>query len=170
MIRFIKKYYSTLLCLLLVGFVIAKKKPIWLNSYKQKGADFNSVVVTNLNGNTEKLPQLGKNAVYIFWATWCKPCHLQLNMFKKSVESGELSGNSIIAVNLGEPVEVVRSFQKKQSYPFKVVMTPPGVAWHHFNVMVTPTIAYVSKSGKINEFSSGLSPLAVFQSKKFLKY
>ena len=83
--------------------------------------------------------------------------------------ANKLDSHQVIAVNLGETIDRVNEFQNQKQYPFPVVIVPPKFSWKTFHVMATPTIAYVTEDGVIADFSSGLSPLAVFHSQQFLK-
>lgn len=148
--------------------LIFKQAPLWMNSFNQEGKSLPLSQVLNLKGESETIPLKNQKAVYIFWATWCGPCHMQLSRFKKAVENGELPKEQIIAVSLGEDLETVRAFQSKEGYPFKVLVSPSNESWKRFNVQATPSIAYVDAKGDIETFSAGLSPLGVFKAKWFL--
>ena len=169
MISFFKKHWGDLFVATLLIFVISKQIPVWANSYQQLGKMASNSKTFLLDGTPTQVPDLENKRVYIFWATWCKPCHLQLGWFKKAVNKGKLNKQDIIAVNLSEPIETVKKFQEEHQYPFSVVIAPEKSAWKEFNVVATPTIAYIEKGGTIKDFSSGLAPLAVYRSPKFLK-
>jgi|GEM_PF-1060097 len=168
LLSFIKKYYSAFISLALVAFVCVRMGPVWLNSYNQKGTELAQVVGTDITNKPIQIPMLNKKAVYIFWTTWCGPCHYQMDLFKKAVASGKIEKDEIIAVNLGEDVATVENFQKSKEYPFQILIAPPQFSWKTFKVMVTPTIAYITEKGEVANFTSGLSPLAVFRSQRFL--
>lgn len=165
---FLKKHFGNVLFAFLISLLIFKQAPLWMNSFKQEGKRFTVSEVLSIYGEKELIPLKDKRAVYIFWATWCGPCHMQLSRFKKAVEKGELPKDQIIAVNLGETLNLVKDFQEKESYPFKIVIASSNNSWQDFNVQATPSTAYVNEEGLIETFTAGLSPLAVFRAKQFL--
>ena len=155
--------------LALLIFVLVKQVPLWLHSNEQMGAEFSKIKAVDLDGETISLPLEKRKAVYIFWATWCGPCHIQLAQFEKSVSDGSLNQNQIIAVSLDESTEALRAFIKEKAYSFSVVQVATGQSWTDLNVQATPTIIFVNEKGRVHNFFTGLSPLSVFKAKNFLK-
>jgi len=138
-LAFVKKHFFNLIFVCLFGTMLFKQTPMLINSYKKKGTDFPIVEVISLKREKTELPLSNQKAVYIFWATWCSPCHLQLKLFKKAVDDQKISASNVVAV------------------------------WSELGVVATPSIAYVDKYGKIKSFSAGFSPLAVYKAANFLE-
>ncbi len=163
---FLKKHIWNIIFFISFCAVLFKMVPTWKNSFDQENKVFPEVNTVNLDGQPFKVPLKNKAAIYLFWATWCTPCHIQMDLFKSAVEEGELDGGRIFAITLNEPYKLVKSFQKEKQYPFKLLVS--NKSFSDFNVMVTPSIAYVNSKGVIKRFSAGVSPFAVYKSKKFL--
>jgi len=166
---FLKKHSSNVLLVLVCIFLLYMKTPVILNSFNNKGKVLKSISVINLNGEKQIFPKDNEKEVFIFWTTWCKPCHVQLSLFKKAINNNIISNVNITAVNLGENLNQVQNFVKEKDYPFKVVISQSLNSWQELGVVATPSIAYKNKTGKIESFNSGLSPLAIYKTKRHLR-
>lgn len=149
----------------MVGY---RQLPLWSHSNAQIGEDVVAFEVQTLNDELKLEPQDESAKIYIFWTTWCGPCHLQLAQFDKAVEFGQIDAKNIIAVSLDKSVDLVQAFAEEKKYNFKVVRATSKSSWVDLNIQATPSIAFV-KNKKIANFFTGLSPLSVFKAKSFLK-
>ena len=151
-----------------MAFFVYKQLPVLKHSFDQEGSLINSATAISLNGEKIQLPVLGEKRVYIFWTTWCAPCRAQFELFEKMLSDELLSSAKIIAVNLGEDIQVVEAYQHKNKLPMPVYLIPTGNAWKIFKVKATPSIVFVDEKANISYFTSGISPSAPLRAQSFL--
>ena len=163
----LSKIFDYILIVALI-YVVLTQFPTIMNSFKQQGKPLPRSNAVDLNSQPLTLPIPNKRAVYIFWATWCGPCKVQMSRFKSAVEDDDIQPSEIIAVNLNEPLDVVQRFQDENKYPFHIVLSSNKNAWEHFNVRATPSMAFVNETGEIEYFTAGISFLANQRAKSFL--
>lgn len=106
-----------------------------------------------------------QRSITIFWATWCAPCKLEMARLSKSVQNGAIPSGSIIAINPFESTDTVRSFLKKESFPFTFI-EDRGIS-QALNVNTTPTTLFIEDK-KILSLSSGLSLIGIWKAERFL--
>ena len=161
-LKFLSNNKGNLLTVLLFLFILRSQWPVIQNSYQQTGKTIRPTSLKNLKGKTVELTFEDKK-VFIFWATWCGPCHLQMKIIDNSILSDSVKREKIIAISLGENLHTVKKFLEKNPLPFKVLVDENQLSWKYFNVKATPSLAIVGKKGKIEYFTSGLSPLFPFR-------
>jgi len=169
-VTFLKKHFSSLFCVFLILYVAQKQIPLWRHSNNQVGTSFSKLKAQGVQNQTwVSLPIEGERAVYIFWATWCGPCHLQLSQFERSVVEDKLPSDRVKAISLDQSREDLKIFLEKNKYSFKVFHILSKQKWTDFNVQATPTVVFVDELGHVFDFFTGLSPLAVYKAQNFLK-
>ncbi len=153
--------------LLAVGviWVLVQQGPAWLNSVEMTGVRPKIMTAQGLDGQVVDVPQ-DDPKIYVFWATWCGPCHRQLASFKVLVESGEMSADKVVAISLDESKQDILDYQTREQLPFRVVWDSSGLVRKEFQIMMTPTMAMVDGSGQIIDYSSGLSLFTARWAKK----
>jgi len=137
-----------------------------MHSNEQIGKNF--VIFTAVDSKGEKIefPTDEAKTIYVFWATWCGPCHIQLAQFDKAVKAGGLKPDQIVAVSLDKSKEDLKKFLIEKKYAFKTFQSSQDQSWMDLNVKVTPSVAFV-ENRKVVNFFTGISPLSVYRAKKF---
>jgi len=148
--------------------VAYKQVPLWMHSNEQIGKNLVSFEALDLSGERIELPSDDTKNIYVFWATWCGPCHIQLAQFDRAVKSGDLNSDVVVAVSLDKSQEDFKKFLIEKKYTFKVVRSSSDQSWIDLNIRATPTIAFVENKKVIN-FFTGISPLSVYKAKSFLE-
>ncbi len=148
----------------IIIFTIATRLPLFIEQFNKQGKIFSPIEV-----NGKSFPPMGEKSVLVFWASWCGPCTLELNRINSAIDKKEFSPANIYAVNMGESKEVVDREIRKRKYNFAIVSDDRNELANSLNVKVTPTIAFISKSGKIEWLSSGISPLLIYRIQSFFK-
>lgn len=89
-----------------------------------------------------------KKVVLIFFTTWCPHCASAVsaaNAFNK--EYGEKV--RLIAIDIQEPKDKVKSFAKKTKMTYAVAIDSTGVVANRYGVSGIPTIIAIGKNNKI---------------------
>jgi thiol-disulfide isomerase/thioredoxin len=151
-----------LLGLILLALVM--RGPTLIEQFKLQNT---SIKPISLNGQV--FPIQGQKSAFIFWASWCGPCSIELKRIQKAIDEKEISNEKIFAINMGETQEVINKVLKEQKYTMKIIRDDNGDLSKMLNVQVTPTIALIDEKGSIDWISSGLSPFLIYRIKSFLK-
>jgi thiol-disulfide isomerase/thioredoxin len=148
---------SNLIYLVIMGVLLFKVIQGSYDSLQKEGIELTSIELEDINGMKVLFPKNKKTAV-IFWATWCGPCHIQMDLIDTLI-SDDNRKKEIIAISLGEDLNTVRRFLKKNPQPFTVLVDTQKIGWNHFGVAATPSMAILDQQNKISYFTTGISPL-----------
>ena len=114
---------------------------------KDKALDFK---LKDINGKEVSLSDFkGKNVLINFWATWCPPCKAEMPDLEKLYEENKNSDLVILAVNLSEDKETIKSFMDKNNYNFHVLMDSNGDVAIKYDIASIPTSFFINKEGAI---------------------
>jgi peroxiredoxin len=98
----------------------------------------------------------GKPVVLSFWATWCKPCCLELDRMKPIFEGWDNSVNYIAISEDGpKSKSKVAPLVKKQGYPYTVVFDDNGELKKKAGVSDIPALFILDTTGKVLYRHSG---------------
>jgi peroxiredoxin len=100
---------------------------------------------------------LGQIVVFDFWATWCRPCHVQADILASIFAEFDELGVAFVAVSLGEPESTVRSFTDKRPFPYPVLVDPPDDVSRQLGIYVLPTVMILDREGKVVYLQEGVS-------------
>lgn len=107
--------------------------------------------VYDLDGNEAHLSDfIGKPVVVNFWASWCRPCKMEMPDFnEKYLEIGEQVQFLIINMTDGsrETVETAASFIAEQGYSFPVFYDTDQDAATTYGVYSLPTTYFIDAEG-----------------------
>jgi peroxiredoxin len=145
--------------LFLIGFaVLALASPKTENT----AAASNSVVpvevnyaapeltLQNLEGETETLTDyLGQVVLVNNWATWCPPCKAEMPTLVAYHNEHTADGFSIIAVDAGEPADVVTQFAKDFGMKFPIWLDPNSAALRAFGNGSLPNSYVIDRTGTV---------------------
>ncbi|MCM2268867.1 MAG: TlpA family protein disulfide reductase [Thermoanaerobaculia bacterium] len=99
----------------------------------------------------------GRVVLYEFWATWCTPCHVQVEILKSIYPRARAAGVEFVAVAAGEPVEIVREHLAKSPYPYPSLLDPEEELSTALQVLGLPTLLVVDRDGGIVWRQTGLT-------------
>ncbi len=115
--------------------------------------------LTDITGKTHKLSDYkGKNILIVFWATWCRPCHMEIPHLIELQKTESENDLAILAIS-NEKLALVKSFvaQAQMNY---TVLTDQGTLPSPYNtVNAIPSSFFIDRQGKIKMGTSGLISL-----------
>ena len=121
-----------------------------------KAPDF---TLEDLSGKPVSLSKFrGKNVVLNFWAPWCSPCRSEFPDFQKLSNSIKDKDIELVTVGIGETIDSLKQFMKKNNFNFRVLADPNGVASSKYRVRGIPVTYVINKEGKIMARVVGARP------------
>lgn len=142
--------------------------PQWIKNYREQGQQVLSMEVTDLQGQSVWVfDKANKRRMVVFWATWCGPCSVELARIQTAVENKEISPERIVAISLGEELDVVKKAVQERGYTFPVYIDEALLSSRQLSVSVTPTVLLIEPDNVISWKSSGISPSLVMRAKNF---
>ena len=103
------------------------------------------VRLTSLKGESIDLGQFKGKVVFInFWATWCKPCVLEMPTIRNAMDSLRNENIEFLFAS-DESAGEIESFEKKYGYSFNYFRADN---FEELAIMVLPTTVIFDKNGK----------------------
>lgn len=152
----------------LMIFLLSQRIPAWITNYKAEGKTVLPFAVLASSGSPRSFPIVGKKQIIIFWATWCKPCELELDRFDRAVKNKEIRAEEVIAISVGEEPKLVFAEAEAREYAFAVYADESALSTRSLVVQATPQVYHIDEKAQIAYASMGLSPLSIFRAKYFL--
>jgi len=104
----------------------------------------------NLNGEAESLADYQGQVVLVNnWATWCPPCKAEMPTLVAYHNDHMIDGFSVIAVEAGEPMDVVSQFASSYQMSFPVWLDPNGEALRAFGNGTLPNSYVIDRTGTV---------------------
>ena len=143
--------YKYLLSLLTVFF---------LSAATQAQTDFPKPQLTTVEGEPVELAErIGKGVptVIAVWATWCQPCHMELDHMKKYLDKWEGEyGVNVLAVSIDQPnmVKRIAPLVSRKGWAYEILVDRNGELQQKLGFRSIPQMYIVDGQGKIvKEFS-----------------
>ncbi len=117
-------------------------------------------VLQQLDGSTLRLSDLqGKPVLVNFWASWCEPCRQEMPEIVKAYDAHATGGLVVVAVDLQENNDAVRSFASDFGMKFPIVIDRTGGvadAWHIGGpIQGIPSSYFIDATGVVRARSFG---------------
>ncbi|MBW2057440.1 MAG: TlpA family protein disulfide reductase [Deltaproteobacteria bacterium] len=114
---------------------------------KIRAPDF---TLQDLDGTAVSLRDFrGKLVLLNFWASWCPPCRAEIPSMKKLQDRLKEEDFVLLAVDLRESSERVRSFRDKEGLNFLVLLDTDGAVGIAYAVRSIPTTYLIDSKGYI---------------------
>lgn len=115
-------------------------------------------MLPDLEGKPVRLGDFEGRVVLIsFWATWCRPCLMELPHVEKLHRKLAAQGFSVVALNTDRDSGMVREFVAQSGYTFPVLLADQSVQLN-YNVYGLPFAVLVDRKGHIRSRRAGYSP------------
>lgn len=155
----------------LLAIILAYRLPLTFSDSEKSGKQVGKPVLLSHTGQVLDLnrsPWTGRQ-VLLLWATWCKPCKLQLSLIKGAVGIGLLAPGAIIAVNTGEEPATVDAFVSEHDFPVTYAIANDEWVSKALDLQITPTMIFMRDLREIDGFSSGLTTFGLLRAAWYLR-
>jgi thiol-disulfide isomerase/thioredoxin len=110
------------------------------------------------DGTTYRSQELiGKVVLLDFWATWCKPCRIDLPHIDALSQEFSSQGLVVLGMNT-EPRDRSQTFFEHQGYSFPSLVDLDATVSRRYLVRSIPTLVVIDREGKISSYLVGLYP------------
>jgi len=108
------------------------------------------LALTDLEGNPVSLQNLQGGYVLVnHWATWCPPCDAEMPTLQKYYEDYRDLGFTIVAIDAGEPVEVVAQYVEQNGLSFPVWPDPEQAGMRALRENYLPSSYLIDPNGQV---------------------
>ena len=108
------------------------------------------LTLENIKGTTESLADFRDKVVLLNnWATWCPPCKAEMPTLVAFYNEHAKDGLMIIAVEAGEPKDLVQKFADQFQMPFSVWLDPDGKSLQAFRNGSLPNSYVIDRTGTV---------------------
>ena len=115
------------------------------------------LALTDLQGRPASLADYRGQVVLVNnWATWCPPCKLEMPELQAYYQAHAADGFVVIAIESGEPADVVENFVQVFGLTFPVWLDPQGLALEAFANFNLPSSYVVDRDGNVRMFWTGM--------------
>jgi len=98
----------------------------------------------------------GKNTILFFWATWCPHCRKAIDDLDKDSSSIENKDVKIMIIDVGESMELVRSYIKKRNIKLDIFVDEQSSLSQDYGLVGLPTFVYIDKKGIVKSVGHSL--------------
>lgn len=119
----------------------------------------------DLNGHVRSLRDYrGRVLILNFWATWCRPCKMEIPDFIALQESYRSKGVRFVGVSVDEPGQeaMLRSFVRGQGINYDVLLADENITALYGGIQSIPTTFVIGADGAIRATFSGLQSKEVW--------
>lgn len=100
-----------------------------------------------------------------FWATWCRPCRIEMPWFVEFQDAFAVRGLAVLGVSVDDGWGVVRAFLEQSPVDYRVALADTAERLAPFGpVTVLPTTWLIDRQGRLAATHVGLVDRAVLES------
>jgi len=134
------------------------------NSYAQNEKQLPQLTIENLKGeqiSTSEILNAEGPTIISFWATWCKPCIMELNEMQDLYQDWQDETNvKVIAVSVDDTrsAGIVPAFVSGKSWDFDIYLDKNSDFKRTLNISNVPYTILLDQNGDIVWIQSGYTP------------
>jgi len=118
----------------------------------------------NINGEIESLADYRDKIVLVNnWATWCPPCKAEMPTLVAYHNEHTANGFSVIAIEAGEPVDLVTQFVQSFGMSFPVWLDPNSESLQAFGNGSLPNSYVIDRNGTVRYAWTGEISMAMLE-------
>jgi cytochrome c biogenesis protein CcmG, thiol:disulfide interchange protein DsbE len=115
-----------------------------------------AVELRDLQGNPVALGSLNGQVVLVNnWATWCPPCKAEMPVLQDYYDTHREQNFTLVAINIGEPIEQVQAFVKDYRLSFPVWADPDEKILDALNEIHLPSSFVIDARGRMVLYWTG---------------
>jgi peroxiredoxin len=112
----------------------------------------------SIEGERFRLADFSDRVIVVdFWATWCAPCLVQAEILRGLHDQFDGGNVQFLAIDLGEPEELVRDFARRNPFPYPVLIDSQETLGDELEIYALPTVMVVNPEGRIAFLRPGIS-------------
>lgn len=117
---------------------------LFMLSCSVKPSDLDKIKLQSLDGSPINMDDFKGKTVFInFWATWCKPCIMEMPTIAKAQDQLK-DKNVIFLFPSNESVDLIKDFKEKRNFDFNYVQVQNMEA---LNIQALPTTMIFNDKG-----------------------
>ncbi|MCJ7839421.1 thiol-disulfide oxidoreductase ResA [Lederbergia sp. NSJ-179] len=121
-----------------------------------KAPDF---VLTDMEGNKHQLSEYRGKGVFInFWATWCKPCKVEMPDINSQYNDYKGQDVVVLGINMGDSNLLINSFLDKHDLDFPILKDKSKDVAGDYNIYKLPATVIIDSDGVIVDIVEGQLP------------
>ena len=110
----------------------------------------------NIQGKTESLTDFRDKVLLVNnWATWCPPCKAEMPTLVAFYNEHAKNGLMIVAIEAGEPKDLVQQYADQFKMPFSVWLDPKGKSLDAFKNQNLPNSYVIDRTGTVRLMWTG---------------
>jgi len=110
----------------------------------------------NIQGKTESLTDFRDKVLLVNnWATWCPPCKAEMPTLVAFYNEHAKNGLMIVAIEAGEPKDLVQQYADQFKMPFSVWLDPEGKSLDAFKNQNLPNSYVIDRTGTVRLMWTG---------------
>ena len=120
-----------------------------------------AVMLTSVNGAVIRIPESlsGKVVIVHFWQIGCSSCRLEMPVMDQLYGKYRKKGLEILAINIGQQKEAVRSFASDLNVSYPILIDTDGRSASLYGVTDVPRTYVIDRNGMVRyRMLGGASP------------